>query len=59
MDNSEAYELTLAVHQLVNKLDTQNSQQEEANNLIRNLIGALNTNSQELLELRQQLEERK
>lgn len=59
MDNSEAYELTLAVHQLVNKLDTQNSQQEEANDLIRNLIGALNTNSQELLELRQQLEERK
>lgn len=59
MDDSSAYELTHAITQLVNKLDTSNAQQEETNDLIRHLISKLSDNSQELQELREELEKQK
>lgn len=59
LDSSAAYELTLAISQLNNKLDVSNSRQDETNDLIRSLIDTLNSNSQELLELREMLEKKK
>lgn len=55
MDEQSAYELTNALIQLSSKIDTQNARQDETNDLIRALISAMNSNSQELLELREQL----
>ncbi|MBY0135564.1 hypothetical protein [Paracoccus yeei] len=56
MDEQSAYELTHAISQLVTKLDTNNARQDETNDLIRSLIDALNSNSQELLEMREHLQ---
>jgi len=57
MDDLRAIEIADALSQMKVALDKQNELQEEANGLMRSLIPALQATAQELLELRQHLEE--
>lgn len=55
MDNETGAELARVIAQLATKLDSANAKQDDTNELMRGLIDALNTNSQELLEIKEQM----
>jgi len=59
MDDDAAHELIGQMMALSTKLDTLNARQDEANAIMRGLIDALNTNSQELLELREEMQKKR
>ncbi|WP_158972416.1 hypothetical protein [Chachezhania sediminis] len=59
MTDDAANELIEQMMSLSSKLDTLNARQDEANDIMRGLIDALNTNSQELLELRQDMQKKR
>lgn len=59
MDDDAAHEPTSQMMALSTKLDTLNARQDEANAIMRGLIDALNTNSQELLELREEMQKKR
>ena len=56
MDNGSGADIADALERLNRALQKHNELQEEANNLARSLIPALETTAQELLELREHLE---
>ena len=56
MDDAIAQDIATALETLCIRLEKQNELQDEANGLMRSLIPALETNAQELLELRTHLE---
>lgn len=56
MDSGSAADITDALERISRALQKQNELQEEANNLARSLIPALEATAQELLELREHLE---
>lgn len=55
MDNDIGEELARVIVQLATKLDSANAKQDDTNDLLRGLIDALNTNSQELLEIKEEM----
>ena len=57
MDDGNAQDITTEIEGLRFEMEKQNKLQEEANGLLRSLIPALQATAQELLELRQHLEE--
>jgi len=59
MDNDAASEMIGQIMTLSTRLDTLNARQDEANDLMRGVIDALNRNSQELLELRQDMQKKR
>ena len=59
MDDDAAPELIGQMMALSTKLDTLNARQDEANEIMRGMIDALNTNSQELLELREEMQKKR
>ena len=59
MDDDAAHELISQMMALSTKLDTLNARQDEANEIMRGMIDALNTNSQELLELREEMQKKR
>lgn len=55
MDNETGEELARVIVQLATKLESANAKQDDTNDLLRGLIDALNTNSQELLEIKEEM----
>jgi|GEM_PF-5680935 len=55
MNNETGEELAMVIVQLVTKLESANAKQDDTNDLLRGLIDALNTNSQELLEIKEEM----
>lgn len=55
MDNQDAFELADALLTLKASVDRHNELQDEANQLMRSLIPALEATAQELLDLREHL----
>lgn len=58
METDTADELISQLMALRSKLDTLNARQDETNSLMRDLMETINSNSQELLELRQEMQKK-